>query len=1553
MGAPPAQFSFLRDVVGPGPSDLILKTAWEHARGDLAAAVNIVLDGSVSRTTPPAPRQVSPAPDVAANDVSQAISLDDSDTEAVMQPLLAGSASSVGTGVVRDQSQPGVKKERNPDTKSTGTTTALFRTPPQEKRRSVESQAPAAPARPVPTEDWAFSMGTARIEAYSTIRVSGEQKFQGPDGEFGPLLRPGGRLDLRWSLDAKKPKHHPKTAPTSLVEGGTIRFSACSMEIGRFPSGVGKTLVPLLIRRLIDVEACVGPQPPRELSTGTNVPVVLRVSLRSSALCAPSQVGRKAPSAPAPATPGVASAALKGSKLSKAAQAAHKDEADAEVLRSTTLQLLELLNLPRRRGASDVSDAPVAGEVDTVPRVDTADADDNEDDADAPTEMSMQAAAQLGSAELLERHHTPVVVMPHGCFNAQLRRYQAQAVYWMWRRENPYAELPLSMMENQEDVAPKGNISKTDEAPPLHPMWDEYELPQLVGPFPDQPIEEPVGFIYHHRTTGSFSIVFPDAALALCRGGILGDDMGLGKTVMCLALLALDYAPGVETSRTAARRTLAQEGAVESAPTTRPHVTPFVKQATENKLGGTLVVAPISLLTQWANEIQRHMLPNLRPSVHQHHGSGRQRTVEQLRSYGVVMTTYSTIGNEKADAPIFQVYWQRVILDEAHYIKNRCSQMAQAVFNLRAFSRWAVTGTPMQNNVDELYPLIRFLQIDPWSAWPMWRKSVSLPLQRNDAGSMVEALDAARGIVQPIMIRRTKSSKDPLTGEHLLTLPPKHVHTVRLELSPAERDFYDALFKNSKTQFDTFIARGEALSMYTHILQLVLKLRQALCHPFLVFAREGAKDEDLAGMEQRCLREMTCADGFSERFVGNLLEDLRKGDIADCPICCDAPEDPAITPCGHIFCRECAIKAIAKCAGECPVCRRKGLDRKSLRVLPGASRFPSRLLARASGEGAEGGTAASAHSTKMKELLKFLGQDMEAGRRAVVFSQWTSFLDLVGSALEGASIPFRRFDGSLSREQRGVCVDWLSDQPGTGGRVLIVSLRAGGVGLNLVAASRLYLLDLWWNPAVEEQAIQRVHRIGQTSEVHVYRLVIENSMDTAILELQAAKARLLEEAITGGGANLEGASKLGLNDLKRLFNPCKMSLEMTEPQQAKLTQAAGPTEVTLLSESNPSKATLVRVDRANGGDNKRTPLASGLSSCVTERPVEPPWQFGPRPIQSEARQPPSQVTAGTRRKWSVAFGAVASHTDTSSVAKFPAVGSRPRPNMSGMRPPSVLARPSTAEVRPMLEDDDHFHYEMELDNLLSAQPPPESTISPAMCVAASPSVADATSTATSAPRPECNEADDRRYEMELDRMLAAGVEELGREVGAVLSSPVATVCAGDSEISCACQQDMPGVADTPVVDDGCHASGRLQHVLHGSSTREAGERTAGKVGELDLASEPLVCNRFSENCGGADVVTDDCQSPVALVTAHESRSESPVILRKGTRPLWDAGGDLNGPLWEAVDSVSEPLWEYEGSRNTEVQAPAGCSVVAADDGDVSDTDLLAAFTAVESQVAGF
>ncbi|CAE7269013.1 RAD5B, partial [Symbiodinium necroappetens] len=134
-------------------------------------------------------------------------------------------------------------------------------------------------------------------------------------------------------------------------------------------------------------------------------------------------------------------------------------------------------------------------------------------------------------------------------------------------------------------------------------------------------------------------------------------------------------------------------------------------------------------------------------------------------------------------------------------------------------------------------------------------------------------------------------------------------------------------------------------------------------------------------------------------------------------------------------------------------------------------------------------------------------------KRQYVFSQWTSFLELIERALDTARIQHRRFDGSLSLEERAHRVAWLSEPAvtGNGARVLLAGLKSGGTGLNLVAASRLYLLDLWWNPAVEEQAIQRVHRIGQKQEVHIYKFVVEDTIDCDLLQLHRAKERLLED----------------------------------------------------------------------------------------------------------------------------------------------------------------------------------------------------------------------------------------------------------------------------------------------------------------------------------------------------------------------------------------------------------------------------------------------------------
>jgi len=1097
------QLAVLREVVGKGPSDDALLSALRRSRGDLAAAANIILD---------APVPARPMATFALKATAGTITLDDDGEEVVSKPAVESTTSTTSS------------------TTTTGTTTATAGSflkmmkvkqeePERPKKRprvsAVKSEMSGLKSKRSCNVEWALNLGALEVVAYSTMKLEGGASFPGEDGTMGPLLRSGGRLELKWAVETKK----GRPGVGSGKETGQVHFEVNSKTVGKFPSWTSKALVPLLARKLIDAEAVVGKEPPRALDLGTNIPVLVYISLRSSALRTPGQLQN-----------------LEGGKA-KGQKAVQKAEDDREVQRKATSILLEKLQLrrPRKAVLDDVPEgAPEKNGGSGASGTGNGGNGDGEEEAEE-VEMSTAAAAQLGRQDHLERHDLPGILLPKGVFETTLRSYQAQAVYWMWQRENPTSSLPAHFKKSNQESFESGEPSpvtalQTSERQ-LHPMWDEYELPEATGPLPSSSGRESARFLYYHRTTGALSLDFPDAALAHCRGGILADEMGLGKTVMCLALMSLDLGD-LPTARSAAPELRALEEA-------EPSKTKALFQS-DDGVAGVLVVAPLSLIRQWQTEAQKHFTTSACPNIYEFHGSGRKVTAEELRNYGIVMTTYNTLASQNDDSPLFQLYWRRIILDEAHAIKNRCSRQAQAAFQLRGFCRWCVTGTPLQNSVEELFSAIRFLRVEPWCAWASWRQSVSIPLDKGrqgDSTAMAQALDTARRIVTPLIIRRTKKTVDPVTGEALLQLPAKHVHVHKLQLSLAERDFYETLWTKAKTQFDTFVAAGEVLSKYTHILQLILKLRQALCHPFMVFARESSKDEDLQNLEKRYLLG-TGGDQVSETFANQLWDEIKNGQLSDCAICCDAPQDATMTPCGHIFCRECCYQIIQKFKGECPICRRPGITKKSLTVLPGASRFPAQLMAKAGGQDQQ-----SHYSTKMKELMQLLKVDMADGHRAVVYSQFTSFMDLIGSALDTEGIEHKRFDGSLTLDQRAACVAWLQEEtPGrSGARVLLVSLKAGGTGLNLVAASRLYLMDLWWNPAVEEQAIQRVHRIGQKQEVHIYKFVVEDSIDIDLLELHRAKERLLEDALRGGGHS-ETAGKLTMDDLKRLFNPCRSSL---------------------------------------------------------------------------------------------------------------------------------------------------------------------------------------------------------------------------------------------------------------------------------------------------------------------------------------------------------------------------------------------------------------------------
>ena len=257
-------------------------------------------------------------------------------------------------------------------------------------------------------------------------------------------------------------------------------------------------------------------------------------------------------------------------------------------------------------------------------------------------------------------------------------------------------------------------------------------------------------------------------------------------------------------------------------------------------------------------------------------------------------------------------------------------------------------------------------------------------------------------------------------------------------------------------------------------------------------------------------------------------------------MCLDPFDEPVLTSCAHQFCRECMMSCLGSLGvAPCPVCR-VAVHRSDLIAVPiyTNSRFSFDL---------------DKHwrpSSKLNALMRDLKAELAsplpppdpaaiipqgqppAVRKAVVISQWTSMLDLVQKVLEADGIEYERLDGSLSLQQRQRTLSRFADDPNV--VVMLLSLRAGGVGINLVSAQTIYLMDPWWNPAVEEQAINRVHRIGQAYPVRVKRFFMQQSVEDRILELQKKKSALVKGAL-GGAQGSEDAKAMRVEDLKYLF----------------------------------------------------------------------------------------------------------------------------------------------------------------------------------------------------------------------------------------------------------------------------------------------------------------------------------------------------------------------------------------------------------------------------------
>ena len=523
-------------------------------------------------------------------------------------------------------------------------------------------------------------------------------------------------------------------------------------------------------------------------------------------------------------------------------------------------------------------------------------------------------------------------------------------------------------------------------------------------------------------------------------------------------------------------------------------------------------------------------------------------------------------------SPLHCVRWGRLVLDEAHRIKQRTNSTSLAAFALAADYRWCLSGTPLQNRVGELYSLVRFLRFSPFAHYfckgcdckslhfrfidnkycqkcgcartkhySYFKQVISGPIVKFGVGDGVALNVLKTQVLDTILLRRTKVER-----QADLNLPTMSVELRKLQLTPEERDFYESLYKQSILKFDTFAKSGTLLHNYAHIFDLLTRLRQALDHPYLiVYGADYVVPTAVNG------------GGSAGRGICALCQD----DIGD--------EPRAVANCGHKFHSDC-VKEYLQEAPQlpmggcgCPSCFtpltvkfedeedgnevQTPMPGESMVVTPNASSPPtpsgvtqsstpdldgltqSTKVVRPSTIVEKVGAGSFQSSSKIEALIQELRQ-IPADSKVLIFSQFTRMLDLIEFRLKQSGIGCAKLTGSLNLTQRTNIIVSFNNDPSV--RALLISLKAGGEGLNLQAADHVFLVDVWWNPACELQAIQRAHRIGQMKPVKAIRFVTQNSVEEKVVALQEMK-QLVFDATVGQS---EGAQKkLDESDLRFLF----------------------------------------------------------------------------------------------------------------------------------------------------------------------------------------------------------------------------------------------------------------------------------------------------------------------------------------------------------------------------------------------------------------------------------
>ncbi|KAF8752293.1 SNF2 family N-terminal domain [Rhizoctonia solani] len=482
-------------------------------------------------------------------------------------------------------------------------------------------------------------------------------------------------------------------------------------------------------------------------------------------------------------------------------------------------------------------------------------------------------------------------------------------------------------------------------------------------------------------------------------GGILADDMGLGKTIQTLTRV------------------------VEGKPTEEDRDNGYT--------GGTLIICPVGLIAQWESEIKKMCL---KVRTISHHGPSRTKASSAAQPKKKTANAKAKKRIESDDSGLSSDSDGGAASKKksagsnkpkpAACVRESHNKAALACCALRGRNKWCLTGTPIQNSVEELYSLFKFLGVRPLNDWDEFRTTIAQPVKQ---GRSTRAMKRLHIVLKAIMLRRTKDMT--INGWN------------------GDEELYERSL-------------------------LLLRLRQACDHPSLV-SKDFQKDID--AVESKPAKK----DDEEEDELADLFQKM----------------------------------GVDKRALTCTICQTE---------LPADADDENRQV---------GVTSIEREDRKMVALLEEIDDRSNGEDKTIVFSQFTTMLDLLEPFLKDADISFTRLDGSMLPKDREVALDKIRNSSRT--KVILISFKAGSTGLNLTACNNVILVDLWWNPALEDQAFDRAHRLGQTKDVHIYKLTIAHTVEERILKLQDAKRDLAKAALSGDKLN---NNRLRLDDIMKLFN---------------------------------------------------------------------------------------------------------------------------------------------------------------------------------------------------------------------------------------------------------------------------------------------------------------------------------------------------------------------------------------------------------------------------------